>query len=264
MARPPVPIANTSCDSCGEAEEEDNVVVYDYTATPITEDHSALLACTDDDQPQYILKADTSTYKESIAALASKNDKLPQIIKDMSGVHSAVTKTNESMDRRKIHALKLSRDKLMEERDQANEALARLANEMEFHGNSVQHWYDKAKAYGNIVFVCTPALAKAGYVYKPSPQGPKRFIADSVDALVKQRDQHLNDLAKYGSHHQRCAWHDTPLVGVDCDCGLREALGQPPQKPPMFECEGGNRYNSEVFNAKVFNCFCCGKELIGL
>lgn len=167
-------------------------------------------------------------------------------------------------DREKIKALIISRDKLMEERDQANESLQRLADQMEFKGNSVRHWWTKAQAYGNMVHGCTPALEKAGYSYKPGTQGPKRFIAESVEALVKQRDQYFNDLAKYGSHHRRCAWYDTPLVGQDCDCGLREALGQPPQRPPMLECECGNRYNSEFFNAKIFNCFCCGKELIGL
>jgi hypothetical protein len=247
MSRP-YPVADTSCDGCG-ASEEDNVVVYDYTSTL-----GEFLCGECADEP-------AQPFTESVKEFASKLDRLPQEIKDMSGVPSAVTKMNES---RKAHALKLSRDKLMEERDQANEALARLANQMEFHGNSVQHWYDKAKAYGNIVFACTPALEKAGYKYTPSPQGPKRFIANSVEALVNERDKNLDNLAKYGSHHQRCAWHDTPLVGVDCDCGLREALGQPIKRPMMWECECGNRYSTEFFNAKVFNCFCCGKELIGI
>lgn len=152
----------------------------------------------------------------------------------------------------------------MEERDQAKEALERLANRMEFKGNSVQHWWTKAQAYGNMVHGCIAALEAAGYTYRTSPHGPKRFIAKSVEALVKQRDTNLGNLAKYGVHHQNCTWHDTPLVGVECSCGLREALGQPPNaRSYMFECECGNRYNTEYFNAKTFNCFCCGKELIG-
>jgi hypothetical protein len=116
---------------------------------------------------------------------------------------------------------------------------------------------------------CTRDAAYAGKerpTCKYHAHSPPFFIEANhmLEEAQSEAEKNLNNLAKYGCHHDRCAWHDTPLVGVDCDCGLRTALGQPPQRPPMFECECGNRYSSEFFNAKIFNCFCCGKELIGL
>ena len=52
-----------------------------------------------------------------------------------------------------------------------------------FRGNSVQHWYDKARAYGAIVHGCGPALAVAGFPVEPTGDRTTA-IADAVEALV--------------------------------------------------------------------------------
>jgi hypothetical protein len=47
---------------------------------------------------------------------------------------------------------------------------------------------------------------------------------EELSAVQAQLERAASLLAHYGNHWDRCSFHKTPLVGADCDCGLRAAL----------------------------------------
>lgn len=51
-----------------------------------------------------------------------------------------------------------------------------------------------------------------------------REIARQTIEVFDHRDRLLAALARYGNHWANCKWHETPLIGVDCSCGLRAAI----------------------------------------
>lgn len=83
---------------------------------------------------------------------------------------------------------------LVEERNQLARDLELLATEMVYHGNSVAHWEQKARAYKAIVGRLCDALSAAGYPpYPGRPPEPGRSLEEAVAALVAERD-HLRSL----------------------------------------------------------------------
>ena len=57
-----------------------------------------------------------------------------------------------------------------------------------YRGNSVGHWYAKAKAYGSIVHGVTPALERLGYKVEGGPDGPSASIAKCVERLAERAE----------------------------------------------------------------------------
>lgn len=56
-----------------------------------------------------------------------------------------------------------------------------------------------------------------------------RLVFPSVIRKLEDDNDRLRAaLTSFGYHWQSCAWHLTPLVGVDCTCGLRSALAECP------------------------------------
>ena len=70
----------------------------------------------------------------------------------------------------------------IEERDSAVEDTHLLANEMVYMGNSVNHWWSKAKANGNALSRAWDALREAGI----NPDGEME-VSDAIRLLAKKK-----------------------------------------------------------------------------
>ena len=64
-------------------------------------------------------------------------------------------------------------EELIDQRQYAEQQYQLLATEMVYEGNSVQHWHNKAEAYGNALSNAWAALRDAGI----KPDGEKDVVA---------------------------------------------------------------------------------------
>jgi len=101
--------------------------------------------------------------------------------------------------------------------------LERESSSQTYRGNSVEHWYTKAKCYGDMVHGCSPALEAAGFpVDRFCDDGAVGGIARAVEAmqarvaeLKGERDEAREaaktfwlDLSYMDTNHwyQKCPW----------------------------------------------------------
>lgn len=78
-------------------------------------------------------------------------------------------------------AVLADRERWQEEIDAAEERYHLLAAELVYNGTSVQHWYSKAKAYGDAIMKCWDVLKQAG-----RPPDGKTPLNEAIAAAIRK------------------------------------------------------------------------------